>query len=168
MTGCECDLAGFCKRHGVKKTQRLVDLCKRSDLNYWKAWEEGYGPGQKRSGQSKKHLPTKINSRKPELVGDELHRLLSTFGIKPKEGCSCNNYRIQMNQWGVEGCTKNLNRIVLWLKREAVKQKYPFSNFIARQVVNYCISKVKNQNDKLKTQEHLSFPENPYARQKNS
>lgn len=42
---CECTLAGFCNRHGVNKTARMIELC-RSDPSYWRAWEESRGPGQ--------------------------------------------------------------------------------------------------------------------------
>jgi len=35
---CHCELAGYCKRHRVKKTQRMLELC-RAGGKYWEAWE---------------------------------------------------------------------------------------------------------------------------------
>lgn len=46
VTKCECKFAGFCSRHGVEKNPKLVDLCQRK-RNYFDAWEEGRGPGQR-------------------------------------------------------------------------------------------------------------------------
>lgn len=51
-TLCECKERGDCKRHGVYKTDREIELCKgvNCDIqihkNYWNAWEEGRMPGQ--------------------------------------------------------------------------------------------------------------------------
>jgi hypothetical protein len=42
---CECELSGWCNRHQVNKSDRMIHHCKTS-AGYWKAWEEGYGPGQ--------------------------------------------------------------------------------------------------------------------------
>jgi hypothetical protein len=44
-TGCECPLAGHCKRHGINKPPHWVKLC-QSKPHYFDAWEEGRGPGQ--------------------------------------------------------------------------------------------------------------------------
>ncbi len=52
MNDCTCPLAGFCSRHGVQKTNRMVHLC-RNRQDYWQAWEEGRGPGQMRSTKHK-------------------------------------------------------------------------------------------------------------------
>lgn len=38
-TKCECELAGYCKRHGAIKSQRLVRLCQTSDYHF-SAWED--------------------------------------------------------------------------------------------------------------------------------
>jgi len=44
---CECALAGWCERHKLHKSQRMVEHCKgQSDasdcgLKYWRAWEQG-------------------------------------------------------------------------------------------------------------------------------
>jgi len=42
---CQCELAGYCERHKVRKATRMVELCKHGG-EYWEAWESGNGPGQ--------------------------------------------------------------------------------------------------------------------------
>jgi hypothetical protein len=42
---CQCELAGYCERHKVRKANRLIELCKQRGA-YWEAWEVGKGPGQ--------------------------------------------------------------------------------------------------------------------------
>lgn len=49
MTGCVCYEGGWCDRHGVKKSDRMHELC-QTRQNYWEAWEQGIGPGQKSRG----------------------------------------------------------------------------------------------------------------------
>ena len=49
MTDCECHEPGWCDRHQVKKSDRMYELC-HSRENYWQAWENGIGPGQKSRG----------------------------------------------------------------------------------------------------------------------
>jgi len=51
MTRCEECEPGWCKRHQVNKTPKLVELCRdESRPGYWEAWEGGYGPGQRADG----------------------------------------------------------------------------------------------------------------------
>jgi hypothetical protein len=45
ITDCVCELAGFCARHQLKKNAHWHALCK-SDAAYFRAWEQGKGPGQ--------------------------------------------------------------------------------------------------------------------------
>jgi hypothetical protein len=45
MSECKCVMRGFCERHRVRKSDRMVKLCQTND-DYWRAWEEGSGPGQ--------------------------------------------------------------------------------------------------------------------------
>jgi len=42
---CQCELAGYCERHRVRKASRLVELCQQRGA-YWDAWEADKGPGQ--------------------------------------------------------------------------------------------------------------------------
>lgn len=46
MTGCQCEQSGWCERHKVRKTENWFRLCKTRD-DYFRAWENGSGPGQK-------------------------------------------------------------------------------------------------------------------------
>lgn len=60
MTPCECEQAGWCRRHGCAKTPLLVELCQRLPL-WFAAWEGGSGPGQgdarvgREAGQACRH-----------------------------------------------------------------------------------------------------------------
>lgn len=134
-TNCYCEKSGFCPSHNIHKNDGWFQLCQTRE-KYFEAWEQGIGPGQNKNEPF--HHAKKV---KVEKVGDILHSTLKTFGIKPKEGCSCNSYRLQMNTWGVEGCIKNKDKIVEWLHKEATKRSLPFSKFLANQLVNYCINK---------------------------
>lgn len=53
MTGdcrdsCPIANGGFCERHAVEKRAHWVELCRREKDDYWRAWEAGRGPGQRR------------------------------------------------------------------------------------------------------------------------
>lgn len=57
---CECELAGYCERHKVKKNSTLLALCQQHG-NYWQAWEDNRGPGQNRP-------PVAFNPKPPEAM----------------------------------------------------------------------------------------------------
>ena len=44
-TGCECPLAGYCKRHGVTKSAHLHKMC-QNHVGYFNMWENCRGPLQ--------------------------------------------------------------------------------------------------------------------------
>jgi|TARA_A100001518_G_C1213584_1_gene56235 hypothetical protein len=44
-TECQCPLAGYCNRHGIKKNHHYHKLC-QNHSGYFKMWEECRGPGQ--------------------------------------------------------------------------------------------------------------------------
>jgi len=44
-TGCECPLAGFCKKHNMNKTPHYHKLC-QNHVGYFNQWEDCRGPGQ--------------------------------------------------------------------------------------------------------------------------
>lgn len=48
--------------------------------------------------------------------GTELKMILSSLGINPGSSCDCNGKAEQMDRWGVEGCRKNKDMIVQWMK----------------------------------------------------
>ena len=89
---CECDIVegGFCRRHAITKSAHWVHLCRTRD-NYWRAWEEGRGPGQQ---------------RKPGL-GDMVEAGLSRIGITEKRvsrllgrPCGCGRRKRKLNELG--------------------------------------------------------------------
>lgn len=44
-TACECPMAGYCERHGVKKSKHLHTLC-QNHQGYFNMWEQCRGPNQ--------------------------------------------------------------------------------------------------------------------------
>jgi hypothetical protein len=92
-------MRGHCKRHGVDKSDRMVELC-QTDEHYWQAWESGAGPGQKRNTDIEQARQPKIEpqsvpeqdwpawakllaARKAEAdkgVGDTFQRLAASMG----------------------------------------------------------------------------------------
>lgn len=95
MTACECPLAGYCQRHGVKKRDGWHKLCQTRE-NYYQAWEDGRGPGQatEDTKSARKRTIDKLRVKKQRLVellmwlrvdsdkgvGDTVERLLAKVG----------------------------------------------------------------------------------------
>src|SRR5574343_459350 len=79
---CQCEAAGFCKKHKTRKTQRDVDLCQGlncsvSDCLKMRAlWES-------RSGEASTAKPRTVIRG----VGDVIAAATSAIGIKPCGGC---------------------------------------------------------------------------------
>jgi len=58
-------------------------------------------------------------------VGSCLHDLLrEQIGVDYHTKCNCQQHVLLMNEWGVEECQKNLDKIVGWLLSEARKRKW--------------------------------------------
>ena len=86
------------------KTAHWVHLC-QTNKGYWKAWENGEGPGQTYSYSASARIPSKG-------LGDSLERALKTLGItqdryvEVKEmfglppTCNCNARREWLNKVG--------------------------------------------------------------------
>src|SRR6056297_3070678 len=84
--------------------------------------------------------------------GNELKRMLAWFA-KPSETCNCETRVDTMNDWGAEGCRRNIDTIVDWLLEEAQLRGLPHGRFtarIARGLVNTAIRKFEQK-----------FPEGP-------
>ena len=77
--------------------------------------------------------------------GTQLHELLARWGIKASEGCSCRGRMIQMNKWGIDGCEKNIETIVEWLKQEASKRRLPFAASLGRMLVRRAIANARRE-----------------------
>ena len=52
--------------------------------------------------------------------GTELGLLIPDWLAKQSKGCSCSDRAAQMDEWGVDGCIKNRDKIIGWL----VSQKH--------------------------------------------
>lgn len=59
--------------------------------------------------------------RRKQGPGTELKEVLKMAGITPVAGCKCNRRLQQMNDWGVEGCRENFDKIVKWLRKDQKK-----------------------------------------------
>lgn len=68
---CECELAGYCKKHGTEKTERDVEICKGINVTeanreaYRRAWEEGRTYAQRvarQKGSSQVIVTSAVNS----------------------------------------------------------------------------------------------------------
>lgn len=99
MTQCQCTHSGYCSRHGIHKTNHLVNLC-QTDKRYFNAWESGRGPGQ--SFETLKHYtPEELELRKKaskegQLAWIELFTKVHTLDdlcrwarTIPEYGCDC-------------------------------------------------------------------------------
>jgi len=84
-----------------------------------------------------------ILEKKPthnQSVGTELKRLISWFPIPEKTNCkSCSDLEVKMNKWGAALCLEKMEYIVNQLRLTAGEKKIPFSEFIARTLVNKAI-----------------------------
>lgn len=115
MTGCVCDLAGWCERHKVNKNDHLVKLCKTKQ-NYWDAWERGSGPKQEID------VGRRIASAMPKArVGSRLKQRIADLGYVAEQGCGCNSLAANMDRWGIDGCRKRIDEIVDHLEEQAKK-----------------------------------------------
>lgn len=66
MTQCECPIAGYCQRHKVTKPNGWHQLC-QARANYFEAWEQGRGPGQKRK-------PDEVKEQRRKRVDEAARR----------------------------------------------------------------------------------------------
>jgi len=71
----------------------------------------------------------------PSQPGTALHRKLSTMGIAPMEGCSCQTHVNEMDQKGLEWCELHVEEILDWMSKEAKTRRVIFFRFGARMIV---------------------------------
>lgn len=112
---CECDMAGFCERHKVNKTNLLHRKCQEGG-EFWQAWENSRGPGQDRE-----HTPA---IPRPKGVGSHLKRILKIDGYYAYTGCACDDRAKIMNSWGPAKCRDQREQIIAWLSEEAKKRDW--------------------------------------------
>lgn len=77
------------------------------------------------------------------LVGDELSAILKMLGLGAIEGCKCKKRARQMNEWGPDGCERNIDVIVGWLEEEAKNRKLPFIRWGAKTLVRVAIRRAR-------------------------
>lgn len=109
---CECELSGYCSRHGINKNKTWHKLCQTQD-KYRTAWDSGSGPGQV------PNEPAAIKERKKKTAAellakyhdcwDRLHRYAIDFDGEwsaeaatkwlaewektiPRAGCQCQSH----------------------------------------------------------------------------
>ena len=177
---CECSAAGFCTRHQIPKGPRVHDHCKGTSnlpdcgLKYWNAWEQGQlgatkpddpkpDPEEWTCNQSNTKKKT---YKRPEKIGKgpgtELKKLLSSAGIKPSAGCSCNSQAATMDKWGCDRCRKEIEVIVSWLIKNS--RQYRWARFIPRLgkeiTARALINKAIDNAEKLEQSEQQNETEN--------
>ena len=54
--------------------------------------------------------------------GTELKDLLSSIGIESFYECNCNQWVVEMDRWGIEGCLRNRKKIIRQLRRGVKKR----------------------------------------------
>lgn len=71
--------------------------------------------------------------------GTELQKLIARFGLKPKTGCKCNARILEMNRNGEAWCIQNISVITGWLREEASRAGYPFSEVVAKLLIRRAV-----------------------------
>jgi hypothetical protein len=88
----------------------------------------------------------KMSSYRPG-PGNELKKMIAWFA-KPSETCNCETRVDTMNDWGAEGCRRNIDTIVDWLLEEAQVRGLPHGRFtatVARSLVKTAIRKYERK-----------------------
>lgn len=134
VEACVCELAGWCERHGRKKTERLFRLCQTSEA-YRQNWDR-HAKRQLGDTQPKVARPQRQCEKKSVRgVGTYLRAILKRLGYKSKGACKCSERAREMNKNGIQWCKDNVDTIVGWLKEEAERQKVVFFERGARLIV---------------------------------
>ncbi|QDT10741.1 hypothetical protein [Planctomycetes bacterium K23_9] len=88
----------------------------------------------------------KISNYRPG-PGNELKKMIAWFA-KSSESCNCETRVDTMNDWGAEGCRRNIDTITEWLLEEAQARGLPHGRFtatIARSLVKTAIRKYERK-----------------------
>jgi hypothetical protein len=88
-------------------------------------------------------VPPSRNVREAGGPGSELSAILGTLGLAHLEGCKCKKRARQMDDWGPDGCERNINTIVGWLEEEAKSRKLPFIRWGAKTLVRVAIRRAR-------------------------
>jgi len=128
MSACECTIpdGGWCERHKLQKSANWVHLC-RTNKSYWKAWEEGGGPGRNLGDGQSESRPAQSPG-----PGTELRKIL---------GCGKCRFYGRMNKWGADVCLARIEEIVGWMLDAGGKAKSRMSEDAARRLVTLAIER---------------------------
>lgn len=146
---CECTIpaGGYCTRHKIEKTAHFVWLC-HTRGEYFRAWEEGRGPRQRKPIGEVPILPPRP---KP---GTELKHIIEWwqkrfpwFDLSEHADCGCHTVAKWMNSLGPDGCEKKLEQILYRLESEAKKRhlSIPFRRFWAKRMVKLAIRRSRRK-----------------------
>lgn len=143
---CECKLAGWCERHKMLKSDRMVELCQTSE-KYFNHWENN--PGNQQS-------PQEIEP-KPLGPGTILEKKIKAFGYRHTEGCGCAGMVQKMNRWGVVKCREKIGEIIEHLEQAAIKTGWlermavtvPIVKNFARKAIRDLIDEAINEAEAL-------------------
>lgn len=106
---CECPLAGFCQRRGVKVNTHQHKLCQSGKVRQLdEMFQRAAGITPPRKTKPAKHRRI---SREP--VGTALaSKIEGLIGVQAGSGCNCKDLAEKMDSWGVSGCEKRRTIIV--------------------------------------------------------
>ena len=99
VTGCECQIAGYCSRHKCNKTEHFHKLC-RTRPDYFALYEEGRGPACAAESVARAE---NINGVSSIGLGDAVAWVASLFGFKPWPGCGCQKRKEFLNRFTLWG-----------------------------------------------------------------
>jgi len=127
MNDCQCTIpdGGFCDRHKLQKSANWVHLC-RTNASYWKAWEEGGGPGRNIGDGQSESRPAQPAAG----PGTELRKILGC--------CNC-SFAARMNEWGPDGCLERIDEIIGWLTESG-----KMSDQAARRMITLAVERARS------------------------
>lgn len=116
---CECEKAGYCNRHQMKKGKGQFERCKGiantrdCGLKYWNKWEQGElgsvapeNPQINPEGFCDKQQLLQQTQQVKSGPGTELIKIYQEAGVP---SCSqCNDLATLMDEWGADKCEENI------------------------------------------------------------
>jgi hypothetical protein len=77
------------------------------------------------------------------MVGTELTKILSWFGLKHTPSCPCRDYAKLLDRYGVAWAESHSETVVMWMRTEARRRRLPFSDAVGRSLVAWAIRRAK-------------------------
>lgn len=121
VTPCECKAAGWCERHKMQKSDKLLALCQSDECSRY-IWDLQKKAREVAADRNKPRPPPAdpiINSRERTLftangVGTIVYNVLKSANIETN-GCQCRAKSHEWNRNGLEWCKANRHQLVDWL-----------------------------------------------------